>query len=659
LKTGSRPGSARRSRPDPEEKNPMQLPFLFLFLFGFITGPWEPLPGPEGGPVYDIAAKENGVYIAARGGGPHELAGDSWFFLGDGLPNQVAECIETLDEHVYAGLYQESLRISDDWGASWRNTFSPIDIVDVAVDPSDWRNIYVGSYDLQTVYGSTNGGDSWRSLIYDTGAPVACIEIAPSNRDYVYVGTENNYEAGGLYSSTNRGGTWSTIDCYGMENSAMAVVIDENNPEHILAGSHFWGVFETTDRGTTWRERNSGLGHRNIRALAAEGDLQLVLAGTSLGGLYRSVNGGGSCVSVSDGLPPGMTVWSIEKDEHVAGRWWLGSNTGCYCSLDDGMTWHETNDGLHGQFILDFAYGETIQYAAAESGVFFSGDGGTSWMKDEAGLPENDRMIPYIAASRASDTIVFAATGTKVYRSIDGGRNWSGRSFGIAPFTAMFGIVSSASNPDRVYAATLHSLILGGGIYRTDNGGALWRKKNTGLGLLDFVPLDIVVNDRNDENVFVLLYLRGIYRSNNGGDNWTLAISGIDDFLNLNCLSIASADPEILFAGTASGKIYKSIDGASSWHILNSVPPELIIYSIAVHPYNSSRLCAVTSAGIISSADGGAAWRFDNNGLNNGIIPNTASFCPSGRGDLYLGTAGCSIYRQSNVRIAAAPLQEK
>ena len=635
----------------------MTFPALFLFLFNFIMGPWEPLPGPEGGPVYDVAPVENGVFMAARGGGPHELDGDSWVFLGEGLPNQVAECIETLDGHIYVGLYQESLMISDNGGGSWRNTFSPIDIVDAAVDPANWRNIYVGSYDLKTVYGSTNGGDSWQSLIYNTGAPVACIEIAPSNPDYVYVGTENNYEAGGLYSTTNRGIDWSKIECYRMENSAMAVIIDESDPEHIMAGSHFWGVFETTDRGTTWIERNSGLGHRNIRSLAADGDLQLVLAGTSLGGLYRSANGGVNWTSVSEGLPAGITVWSVEKDEAVAGGWWLGSNTGCYYSTDDGLTWYEINGGLHGQFILDFAYGGRVQYAATEAGVFHSEDGGGSWIKDESGLPADDRMIPYIAASSASDEIVFAATSTKVYRSTDSGLNWSGRSFGITPFTAMFDLACSASNPDRAYAATLHSLILGGGIYRTDNGGSFWKKKNSGLGLIDFVPLDLAVNDQDDENVFVLLFMRGIYRSDNAGENWNLAISGITDFLNLNCLAISPSDPEILFAGTATGIIYKTMNGATSWFELAGVPPDLIIYNIAVHPHNPSRLSAVTDSGVISSTDGGSTWRFDNAGLENGIIPNLASFCPSGRGDLYLGTAGCSIYRKSNVRIEAAPVQ--
>jgi photosystem II stability/assembly factor-like uncharacterized protein len=587
-------------------------------------------------------------WLAARGAGPHRWDGAAWRFAGRGLPTQVAECLAIADDSqsLYVGLYQEPLWISGDGGDSWQRSDSPRDIVAVAVEPGDPRTLYVGSYDHRTVAKSSDGGRTWERVIYNTGAPVACIVISPSHPDFVYVGTENSGDQGGLYASSDAGATWARIDPPAMESCAMAILVDADDPRHLIAGSQFWGVYETTDLGDRWSARNQGLTHRNIRSLAAADDhLQRIWAGTSLGGIYASSDGGAHWEAASEGLPEGLTVWTLAVGAG-GDTLWAGSQQGTHLSGDGGLTWQPRDRALHGQFVVDLAHAADRHYAATESGFFHTLPGApTTWLRAAAGLPEAE-AISAIAA--AGDTIL-ATEGLKIYRSSDGGALWEKSSHGIAYFTGLFDLAFSPAMPERAFAATLHSLLLGGGIYRSDDGGLTWQAKNRGLGLVDFLPLEVHPDPLDSEILYTLVAYRGIYKSVNGGNRWSKTSHGLGLLPSVVTMAIAPGAPDLLFAGGPSGELHRSVDAAESWQLLDPPPGGGHIYGITIDPADPIHLILVTSAGLVASSDAGDTWEWFQPAPDAVSIPNLLSFDPFsggplGSASLYLGTAGQSLF---------------
>jgi photosystem II stability/assembly factor-like uncharacterized protein len=117
----------------------------------------------------------------------------------------------------------------------------------------------------------------------------------------------------------------------------------------------------------------------------------------------------------------------------------------------------------------------------------------------------------------------------------------------------------------------------------------------------------------------------GIWKTNDGGATW----AALDDFmanLAVNTMAIDPANPNVLYAGTGEGflagnnedfadvargaGVFKTNDGGASWAQLSSTNNASWYYvnRVAVSPRNSQVLLAATQSGIWRSPDGGASW---------------------------------------------------
>jgi photosystem II stability/assembly factor-like uncharacterized protein len=162
-------------------------------------------------------------------------------------------------------------------------------------------------------------------------------------------------------------------------------------------------------------------------------------------------------------------------------------------SVDSGNSWKKANKGLEHQHIRWLALHDEIEglvFAGTEpAGIFVSKDNGETWN----GKPEVSRlrdeynwMLPY--SPEAGCIRGFAVHGDKIYASVevggllvseDAGETWrlvkgsEGRpSFASTPKGFVHSDVHSIevhpSDPDLIFAPT------GGGLYRSDDGGASW-----------------------------------------------------------------------------------------------------------------------------------------------------------------------------------------
>jgi photosystem II stability/assembly factor-like uncharacterized protein len=109
-----------------------------------------------------------------------------------------------------------------------------------------------------------------------------------------------------------------------------------------------------------------------------------------------------------------------------------------------------------------------------------------------------------------------------------------------------------------------------GGVYKTEDSGRNWRFINNGIA--SYGVFSLAVDNRNPETVYAAT-TEGLCKSTDGGEHWVpLPDTGPKDLhitgeKNKSVRSIA-VDPtngNILYAGTPTGKIYKTANGGQNW----------------------------------------------------------------------------------------------
>lgn len=110
----------------------------------------------------------------------------------------------------------------------------------------------------------------------------------------------------------------------------------------------------------------------------------------------------------------------------------------------------------------------------------------------------------------------------------------------------------------------------------------------------------------------------GVWRTDNGGASWR-PLMELQPTLTIGAVAIARSNPAVMYA--ASGEdgggwnpawsgvgIYRSTNGGAHWTLMSSVPSTRFS-AIAVHPRNANVIYAAGNRGLHKSTDGGLTWR--------------------------------------------------
>jgi len=281
---------------------------------------------------------------------------------------------------------------------------------------------------------------------------------------------------------------------------------------------------------------------RGGRVTAVSGDPEqprTYYMGATGGGVWKTVNGGVSWDNISDGFFNTGTIGAISVSESEPNVVYVGTGEspvrgvstshgdGVYKSLDAGRTWQHI--GLTGtrqisKIVIDPTDPDVVYVgaqgspwvASGERGVYRSTDGGRSW--DRVLFVDDDTGVSFLSMDMHNPRVIYAAMwdhrrtpwnvrsggpGSGLYKTTDGGDTWQELTAGLPDLMGNTGISVSRANPQRVWAMIE---AVDGGVYRSDDAGASWRRVNGDPGIRDrgWYYTHIFADPRDENKVYVL-----------------------------------------------------------------------------------------------------------------------------------------------------------
>jgi uncharacterized protein (TIGR03437 family) len=139
----------------------------------------------------------------------------------------------------------------------------------------------------------------------------------------------------------------------------------------------------------------------------------------------------------------------------------------------------------------------------------------------------------------------------------------------------------------------------------------------------------LLIHPRTPDTMFAGAASGGVWRTTDGGRNWT-PLTDLLPNLAVNALAFDPSTPDTIYAGTGEGffnadatrgaGIFRSFDGGNSWRRLDGTGTKDFYYvnDIVVSKANYNRVYAATASGVMRSVDGGVTWSRVVNEESNG-----------------------------------------
>jgi photosystem II stability/assembly factor-like uncharacterized protein len=490
--------------------------------------------------VFALAADETGrVYVGLDGAGLHVGAaeGNQWVSLGQDERLASAAVLSLLvskdGTQLYAGTAGQGLYSSQDAGHTWVAALPGDYVPNLALDPSHPTRAVASLRDR--LVRTQDGGESWDVL----PVPWAHDEVVSLlwTADPL-TGTAGTLWAGSgqgqVYRSHDGGDTW-VVPGNGVPAQGGVLALATAG-DQLLAGT--WsGIYATRDGGQNWTYLTPSLGVPYANTLfstdtglllgtrsglfrwqpaerrwepvspqdrafppggmtalaAAPSNGQVVYAGATASGLYRSDDGGANWARVPSDLEVGIRALAVDP-QHADHVYILAAWERMYESADGGQSWQARWAGLDVtteaiSLAIDPRHPSTL-YLGADSGLYRSRYAGEDWRpvgrpldeqtvlalqvrrsaEDPRRSPQDEVAGPRAALGTGEETSVLYIGATRgAYRSYDGGDTVEPWGHGLEE-VSVTAFLFDPNDPGAVYAGTAYA-----GLYQSSDAGETWQ----------------------------------------------------------------------------------------------------------------------------------------------------------------------------------------
>ena len=494
------------------------------------------------------------------------------------------------------------------------------------------------------VWRTSDGGKTWSFLGLAETRQISRVRVHPTNPDIVYVGAQGHIfgpnSERGVYKTTDGGKSWRRVLYRNDSTGITDLVLDPNNPEILYAA--FWqawrtpwqlvsggagsGIFKSTDGGEHWTEitRNPGLptgviGNIGLAVSPMNSKHLWAIIEADSGGVFRSTDGGATWTQTNTERRLRQRAWyytrifADPKDESSV----YVLNTGMYRSTDDGKTFKSIqipHGDSHDLWIAPNDAERMIE--GNDGGANVSFNGGKSWSEEDQATAQFYHVVttnhfPYRVCGAQQDNSTLCGPSRKS-GGIDIG-DWYDVGGGESGYIAV-----RPDTPDIVFAGSYGGLLtrkdIKTGFERNVNP---WPNNPMGHDAADAKyrfqwTFPIVISPHNPSRMYVGSSV--IFQSDDEGQTYK-AISP----------DLTRHDPRTL--GASGGPITKD---------QTSVEYYATVFTIAESPRVAGVIWAGSDDGLVNvTRDGGKTWK----NVTPAGLPEWARISMIDAGNFSAGTA--------------------
>lgn len=661
-----------------------------------------PFRGGRSAAVTGVPGNTNLFYFGSVGGGVWKTAdgGSTWVNISDGYFGGSVGAIavsESDNNVIYVGGGEKTVRgnvsygygiwKSDDAGKSWtsKGLLNSRHVPRIRIHPNNPDIVYAAvlgdlykSSDERGVYKSTDGGDTWKKVLFaNSDAGAIDLIIDPLNPRVLYASTWNvrrtpySLSSGGegssLWKSTDEGETWATISGNkGLPSGTLGIIgiaVSSVKKDRVFAivEAEKGGIFRSDDGGSTWQKTNDSRSLRQrawyySRIYTDTKDEDVVYVVNVQ--YHKSKDGGKTFKAHSAPHGDHHDLWIAQENDQ---RMIIADDGGAQVSFDGGENWSTYHNQATAQFYRvatddHFPYriygaqqdNSTIRIAHRTDGYVI---GERDWEATAGG------ESAHIAVDPLNNDIVYGGSYGGFLTRVNHKTNerqainvWPDNPMGYGAegmkyrFQWNFPLFFSPHNPKKLYTGSNH-------LHVTENGGASWKtispdlsrndssklgpsggpitKDNTGVEY--YCTIFAAIESPYEEDLLWVGSDDGlIHVSKNGGINWeNVTPTGMPEWMMINSID---ADPFVKGGAYVAGTLYKSGDytpylyktknyGQSWTLITNGIDAAHFTRVVRADPDKQGLLYCGTESGMYISFDDGESWKpFQ---LNLPIVPIT------------------------------------
>jgi photosystem II stability/assembly factor-like uncharacterized protein len=541
-------------------------------------------------------------------------------------------------QRLFVGAAAGGVWRSKDGGRHWETRWdklASLNIGSLAIDPESPDIIYCGtgeanlsadSYPGSGVYRSTDGGDSWeifsrgdeQSVLFPRRIGALAVVPVRPGMTRVFAGSvrhDDSDSARLIFSEViNRDiPIWQFIPNFiSSENYRCHAVVTHKNSAGLVfaaidARGVISGIWRSKDHGDTWSQLSEGLppgerfGRTSLAMTEADPNFVYALVESREGvlGVFQSKDCGETWKTISDAHfnreQQAYYNNCIAVDpEHP--EWVYCGLMNIHRTKDGGKNWEQITEAKLQLGDPRYAHSDHhalaipktgIIYAANDSGLDVSEDGGDHWENRSKGLVTT---MFYDVDVAPSDGDFYGGgaqdNGTLIHQSgaghgefdrvLDADGGW---------------MIFAPDDPENLWASSQnmdlqHHAAGGGWSGVTPYQATAEERKKVWLA---FLAMDMSEGRANPRTVFA--GSTRIWKTVDDGVSWQ-AVSEELDGSAVSAIEVASANPRFVYAGTHKGGFYRSIDGGNNWSENLGGPnlPGRIITRIESHPKKADRL---------------------------------------------------------------------